>query len=128
MSQPVKVSDALLLDARLAGEAMQRSIAGQVEFWAGLGRALEPLLCGAQAMALARSAAMRPISACLESADSDEGRSRVAAYLAAQPFPHFEPARDAAGMLVRTDADGTRTLGRFVQRRFVAQKPRKPRR
>ena len=38
MSQPVKLSDALVLDARLAGEAVERSIAGQVEFWARLGR------------------------------------------------------------------------------------------
>jgi hypothetical protein len=38
MSQPVKVSEALLLDARLAGEAPERSIAGQIEYWARLGR------------------------------------------------------------------------------------------
>ena len=38
MSQPVKLSDSLVLDARLAGEAVERSIAGQVEFWARLGR------------------------------------------------------------------------------------------
>ena len=44
MSQPVKLSDALVLDARLAGQALERSIAGQVEFWARLGRAIEPLL------------------------------------------------------------------------------------
>ncbi|PIX46733.1 MAG: hypothetical protein COZ06_16555 [Armatimonadetes bacterium CG_4_10_14_3_um_filter_66_18] len=31
MSQPVKLSDTLVLDARVAGEAFQRSIAGQVE-------------------------------------------------------------------------------------------------
>jgi hypothetical protein len=29
MSQPVKLSDALVLDARLAGAALERSIAGQ---------------------------------------------------------------------------------------------------
>jgi ParD-like antitoxin of type II bacterial toxin-antitoxin system len=42
MSQPVKLSDALVLDARLAGEAMERSIARRVGFWARLGRAVEP--------------------------------------------------------------------------------------
>ena len=40
MSQPVKVSDALMLDARVAGEIVERSMAGQIEFWAKLGRAL----------------------------------------------------------------------------------------
>jgi hypothetical protein len=46
MSQPVKVSDTLAQDARLMGEAADRSIAGQIEFWARLGRAIEPLLRG----------------------------------------------------------------------------------
>src|SRR5512146_583512 len=53
MSQPVKVSDALVLDARLTGEATQRSIAGQIEFWARLGRSIETLLRGDQLLALA---------------------------------------------------------------------------
>ena len=40
MSQPVKLSDALVLDAHIAGEAFERSLTGQVEFWARLGRAV----------------------------------------------------------------------------------------
>jgi len=128
MSQPVKVSDNLLLDARLAGESMHRSIAGQVEFWARLGRAIEPLLGGAQAMALCRSGAARSVSECVESADSPAGRGRVATYLAMEPFPHFEPAADAPGLLVKIDADGRRTIGRFVKRRFVAVRAKTPRR
>jgi hypothetical protein len=43
-----------VLDARLTAEIAQRSIAGQVEYWARLGRAIEPLLQGAQALALCR--------------------------------------------------------------------------
>ena len=39
MSQPVKLSDSLVLDARLASEVVERSIAGQIEFWARVGRA-----------------------------------------------------------------------------------------
>jgi len=42
MSQPVKISDELILDARLTAEIAERSIAGQIEFWAQLGRAIEP--------------------------------------------------------------------------------------
>lgn len=128
MSQPVKLSDALVLDARIAGDAVQRSIAGQVEFWARLGRAVEPMLQGAQALALCRSAAARPLSECIESAGTPEGRARLAAHLAAEPFPHFEPAPDAPGLLVRIDADGGRTVGRFVKRRFVAVKSKIARR
>ena len=55
MSQPVKLSDVLVLDARLTGQIAERSIAGQIEYWANLGRAIEPLLHGDQALALCQN-------------------------------------------------------------------------
>ncbi|MBC8874007.1 MAG: hypothetical protein H8E44_31600 [Planctomycetes bacterium] len=118
MSQPVKLSDELVLDARLTAEIAERSIAGQIEYWAQLGRAIEPLLQGAQALALRRAGAVKPLAECLETVDSPEGRRRVAEHLNSLPFPHYEPAADAPGMLVRIEADGTRTVGRFVNRQF----------
>jgi hypothetical protein len=118
MSQPVKLSDGLVLDARIAGETVERSIAGQVEFWARLGRSVELLLEGQQVLALCRIAAARPLSACLESVDSPEGRQRVAAVIDSRPFPHYKPHPDRAGLLIRTDANGKRTIGRFVNRQF----------
>jgi len=120
MSQPVKLSDSLVLDARVVSQVSERSIAGQIEFWARLGRAIEPLLEGAQALAIRRAGDVKPLSACIESVDSSEGRRRVAEYLKSGPFPRYEPAPGAPGMLVRIEADGTRTLGRFVRRRFTA--------
>ena len=128
MSQPVKLSDALVLDARLAGQVLERSIAGQVEFWARLGRAVEPLLQGDQALALCRNAAARPLSACLDSVDSPAGRRRVAEFLRTQPYPHYEPAPDAPGLLVRIEASGKRTRGRFVNRQFQAAKTKSAKR
>src|SRR5260370_21986403 len=89
MSQPVKLSDALVLDARLAGETVERSIARQVEFWARLGRSVELLLEGQQVLALCRSAAARPLSACLESVPSPEGQRREAHFLENQPLPPY---------------------------------------
>ena len=117
MSQPVKVSDALILDARLSGQVAERSIAGQIEFWARLGRAIEPLLRGDQALALRRAGDIKPLSECLVTADSHEGRRRLADYLESRPSPHYEQA-DKPGLLVRVDANGKRTLGRFVNREF----------
>jgi hypothetical protein len=124
MSQPVKLSDALVLDARLTGEAAERSIAGQIEFWARLGRAVEPLLRGDKALALRRSGDTRPLSECLLSVDSHEGRQRVAEHLKTLPFPHYEPA-DTPGLLVRIEANGKRTPGRFVNREFLPFKKAK---
>src|SRR3989442_11984551 len=91
MSQPVKLSDELVLDARLTGEIVERSIAGQIEFWANLGRAIEPLLEGIHALALQKAGKAKPVSACLKSVDSPEGRARVIEHLRNRPFPHYEP-------------------------------------
>lgn len=121
MSQPVKLSDTLVLDARLTAATAERSIAGQIEFWAKLGRAVEPLLQGVQVMALSRAGAVKPISKCLETVDTAEGRRRVAEHLESQPFPHYEQA-DTPGLLIHISADGKRTLGRFVNRQFQATK------
>ncbi|HKF49758.1 MAG TPA: hypothetical protein VKB38_20525 [Terracidiphilus sp.] len=120
MSQPVKLSDELVLDARLAGETLRRSIAGQVEFWATLGRGIETLLNGRQAIALCRSGVAEPVSRLLATADSPVGRERVAAVLEQQPFPHYRPYPGKRGLLERTDAGGKRTIGRFVNREFKA--------
>jgi len=118
MSQPVKLSDSLVLDARITGEVVERSIAGQVEYWAKLGRAVEQLIRGPQALALCRNAGSRPLSECLKSVDSAEGRQRVTDFLQGQPFPHYESHPDLLGLLVRTEQNGRRTVGRFVNRQF----------
>lgn len=118
----MKLSDSLVLDARLAGEAVERSIAGQVEFWARIGRAIEPLLKGDQVLALCRNGAARPLSECLELVDSPQGRRRLSSFLQAQPFPHYESHPKKRGLLVRIEANGKRTTGRFVNRQFQAVK------
>ena len=121
MSQPVKMSDTLVLDARITGGIAERSIAGQIEFWARLGRAIEPLMRGDQVLALCR-AGVKPLSDCLQTVDSPAGRRRVVEHLDAQPFPHYKPAPDSPGLLIRIEADGKRTTGRFINRQFKPAK------
>ena len=119
MAQPVKLSDDLVLDARLTGESAERSIAGQVEYWARLGRAVETVLRAGEALALKRRGDVLPLSSALGAVESTEGRDRLRAHLAERPFPHFEAAPDQPGLLVKIDEDGTRTVGRFIQRVFT---------
>ena len=88
MSQLVELSDELVLDARLTGKIVKRSIAGQIEFWADIGRAVEPLLDGDRVLALQKAGKINPLSDCLEAVDNPEGRSRVMEYLRNQRFPH----------------------------------------
>ena len=116
MSQPVRLSDELVLDARLAGESLKRSTSEQIEFWASLGRSVEPLLQGNQVAALTGKA--RPLAECLQGVDTPEGRKRVAAYLEQGPFPHYEPVPGRRGVVVRVEQDGERATGRFVARQF----------
>ena len=116
----MKLSDGLVLDARLTGKIVQRSIAGQIEFWAQLGRAIEPLLDGVHVLALQKAGKVKPLSDLLESVDSPAGRRRVVDHLRSRPFPHYEPHPRKRGMLVRIDADGRRTAGRFIGRQFKA--------
>lgn len=108
-----------MLEARTVGEIAERSIAGQVEFWARLGKSLEPLLRGDRALALQQAGAAQTLSGIISKVDSAEGRQRVHAYLETQAYPHFEQCPDEPGMLVKIDEDGTRTRGRFINREFV---------
>lgn len=122
MGKPVELSDEIVADARRTAEIAARSLADQIELWAQLGRAIEPLLDSNRALALRRAGAIRPLSECLASVDSEQGRQRVRDHLRAQPFPHYEPAPDSPGLMVRIEEDGTRTVGRFVGRDFQAAK------
>ncbi len=118
MGQPVKLSDELVNDARNVAELSQRSIAGQIEFWAAIGKSLEPLLRGDRVMALGQSGATRPLNELVADVDTDAGRQRVRDYLNRQPNPHYRVAEGRPGLLCRTEADGTETIGRFVNREF----------
>ena len=118
MGQPVKLSDALVLDARVVGATTERSIASQIEFWARIGRAIEPVLRTDTVLRLKQRGEVVPLSDCLRSVDSKGGRARVKAHLAGRPFPHFESAPGRPGLLVRIDETGKRTVGRFVNRVF----------
>jgi hypothetical protein len=119
MSQPVKLSDALVLDARQAGEVFQRSIAGQVEFWARLGRSVEESLDGRQVMALAREKSTVPLSELVGNLGTAQSSKRLTSYLETLPFPHYAAHPKKAGLLIRTEEDGQRSVGRFVNRQFI---------
>jgi len=121
MSQPVKLSDALVLDARLAGEAEERSIAGQVEFWAKLGRSVELMLDGQTVLNLSRKAGSQSLAKLVEMVDTPSGREIFNAYLESEPYPHYEAHPSGPGLLIRIEENGKRTVGRFVNRVFVAE-------
>ncbi len=62
MAQSFIISEGLLLDAHLAAEVTKRTVDDQIELWAQLGRAIEPLLDRSQALALQRRGEALPLS------------------------------------------------------------------
>jgi len=129
MGMPVKLSDELVTLARCEAEASQRSIAGQVEHWARVGRAVERGLQHEDTLALKRGLPL------LETFPEPGKLAAVLATLvtvagSAQSCPVQERAQRGGrpvyasdprwpGQVVRIEADGTRVPGRFENRQFV---------
>lgn len=119
MPQPVMISDALILDARQAGEVMHRSTNRQIEFWAQLGRCIERLLNGQEIHRLREMAPPPKLSEIMATVGEPSGRARLQAVLDARPFPHFRQLQGPQRLFEKIDEDGTRTVGRIVGREFV---------
>jgi len=116
MSESITLSSQLICDAQAAATLGQRSPAGQIEYWARLGRSIDGLLSRVPASQIAPEG--QRLGDVLSCVSSDEGHQRLRALLASQPFPHYEPAGDDTADLIRIGADGTRTRGRFEGRTF----------
>jgi hypothetical protein len=59
------------------------------------------------------------LSEAVRTIDTPERRARLKAYLDSEPYPHFEAHPTVKGALIWIDEDGTRTAGRFIDRKFV---------
>lgn len=60
-----------------------------------------------------------PLSECLNTVETPEGRKRLKEYLESLPFPHFEQHPTVEHAFICIEADGTRTAGKFVNRDFM---------
>lgn len=118
MGQPVKLSDELVDDARAVVPFSHRSIAGQIEFWAGLGKSIEPLLRGDRALSLQMAGGDRPLSQLLAEVETVRGRKRLEATLSKRPYPHYKAVPEHSDLVCRIEDDGSETVGRFVGRDF----------
>jgi hypothetical protein len=125
MPQAVKLSDALVADAKRDAELGNRSVAGQIEHWARLGRAIEQDLASPALREVTLQAAADPpvsgslasrLGEALDAALRPAERAAFAAELAGRVRYGTDPA--FPGYLVRDEPDGTRTPGRYVNRSF----------
>ena len=120
MGLPIKISETLALAARTEAELSERSIASQVEHWAQIGRAVERVLGHDQVAALKRQAGMAAFSDAMRKASSEAGQQQVLDHLRKLGGPRYSVDPTRRGGVLRIDADGSRTRGRFVRRKFIA--------
>lgn len=126
MGMPVKLSDELVVSAREEAASADRSITGQIEHWAKIGRSVETVLRHQDVQALKRSPAdatltgpaRRAVKAVLERLVAERNRGTLASRLrAGRVVYQSDPAGSA--LTERVSPGGTRTLGRFAHRHFV---------
>ena len=132
MPQPVKLSDELIETARSTAADASRSLAGQIEHWASIGRAVEGMLTAHDVHALKRfSAATNPAGAsnqreaivnALVAALRAEMPSVIASRIATVNPVRYGTDPAFPGLIIRVDADGAKTPGRFIGRSFVPLK------
>ena len=119
MGLPIKISEDLALAARTEAETFERSIASQVEHWARIGRAVERVLGHDQVAALKRQVGTRELADAMQKATSEAGQRRAVEHVQKLGGPRYTIDPERRGGIVRIDADGCRTRGRFVRRKFV---------
>lgn len=129
MGMPVKLSDDLVKDARQEAEATDRSLTSQIEHWARLGRKVERVLQHEDVLDLKRAGetasappTRRAILSTLRQIAAEASRPELAATLR-NGRTVYQDAGDSR--VERIERDGTRTVGRFVNRRFIVEEPKR---
>lgn len=67
-----------------------------------------------------RSADLHAVEAALSLAVGPNAKTLLDTHLKSLPFPHYEPVPGKPAWIVQVREDGLRTVGRFVDRQFVA--------
>jgi hypothetical protein len=126
----VKISSELAALSKAAAEASDRSLTGQIEHWAKLGRAVETQLSAAASIALKASGG--DLSRVADDGLRESIRRAMDAFdalprqLARQQLgidqqARFEPNPQKPGTFVRISPDGSLAVGTLEMGRFVSQ-------
>lgn len=129
MPQPVKLSDRLVDAARAVVADTDRSVAGQIEHWASIGRAVSASLTPPETAKVKKGVIAAPNNqqddqslALLQSlrlAVSAAGQSRMGQILGGSDKPRYGSDPAFPSCLVRFESNGRRIPGHMVQRKFV---------
>ena len=76
------------------------------------------LLKAQSALAALKRGEKKTVEECMDLVGTGEGRLNLEQVLAKTPFPHYQAVPGEPGVLIRTEADGTRSRGEFIGRAF----------
>lgn len=132
MGMAVKLSDDLVNDARQEAAVTDRSLTSQIEYWARLGRTIERVLQHEEILNIKRTGELpsapptrRAVLSALRQVASEASRRDFASELRSGRTV-YQDAGDSR--IERIEPDGTRAIGRFVNRHFVEDPEPTPRR
>jgi len=130
-STTVRLSTQLVKAAKEIAVWSERSVPGQLEHWALLGKAIEDHLPTASAIALKKSAvssekALAPqdqalVLNILEALRVYMPSTQIAQSLASKHSHLYESDPIHPELLIQVDRNGKRTLGKMINRKFVPQ-------
>lgn len=131
MGMPVKISDILLTAARQEAKGAHRSITGQIEHWASIGRATEMLMSHRELIGIKSLNDVFPSSPRREEihrllthlVEKPHDRKQAHALILRAGTPVYETDPAHPGQIIQVSSDGTRKPGRLKNRRFVPGKP-----
>ena len=128
-ASPVRLQDALMRSAALAGARHHRSAAQQIEYWASLGREVAALLDPDRLLAVQAGLArlhVEPVTApsvisqqVFAALEADRSSGVLANSVSSAPV-RYQACSSRPGYLERLDRDGSRSVGRFAHGEFLA--------
>jgi hypothetical protein len=129
MGLPVKLSDDLINLARKEAALSMRSLPGQIEYWARLGQGIERKLTVEQIRLIRTDVEPSNPNASLNEAleaifapdAAAKSRDFIFAKSKGQPVYEAVPGRD--DVVAQVHVDGTRIIGKIIDRAFVPESP-----
>ena len=128
-ASPVRLQDALMRSAALAGARQHRSAAQQIEYWASLGREMATLLDPDRLLAVQAGLArlhVEPVTApsvipeqVFAALEAERSSGVLANSVSSAPV-RYQACSSRPGYLERLDKDGSRSVGRFANGEFLA--------
>ena len=117
---PLRFDSSLVNEARSSAVLMERSVTAQLEFWAKLGRVAEAVFAHDRIRLLKERGRVQDLDRLLANVNTPAGREFAQAEILRHGTPIYSSDPAHPGLIVQQLPDGTKRLGRFINRQFQA--------